>query len=99
MVVREERGDGAGEHPSYEDAIAELEALVEALQRDEVAVDELEVRVARGAELVELCRSRLARAELAVEEVADALLANDRPRSEAAAPDADPPTAGENVPF
>jgi exodeoxyribonuclease VII small subunit len=70
-----EATDGRGEEPvlGYEEAIAELEAIVTDLQNDEVGVDELADRVARGARLVELCRDRLRRAELAVEEVVDAL--------------------------
>jgi len=67
--------DGQGEELTlgYEQAIAELEAIVTDLQNDEVGVDELAERVARGARLVELCRDRLRRAELAVDEVVDAL--------------------------
>jgi exodeoxyribonuclease VII small subunit len=70
-----EATDGRGEEPvlGYEEAIAELEAIVTDLQNDEVGVDELADRVARGARLVELCRDRLRRAELAVDEVVDAL--------------------------
>lgn len=66
----------------YEAAIAELEAIVTDLQRDEVGVDELAARVARGAALVEVCRDRLRRAELAVEEVVAAL----RPEEASGAP-------------
>lgn len=62
-----------GTEPSYEAAIAELERIVTDLQNDEVGVDELAARVARGARLVELCRERLQRAELAVDEVVEAL--------------------------
>jgi exodeoxyribonuclease VII small subunit len=67
--------DGHGEEPvlGYEEAITELEEIVTDLQNDEVGVDELADRVARGARLVELCRDRLRRAELAVDEVVDAL--------------------------
>lgn len=70
-----ETSDGRDEELAlgYEQAIAELEAIVTDLQNDEVGVDELAERVARGARLVELCRDRLRRAELAVEEVVDAL--------------------------
>lgn len=99
MVASERAGDGAAQQPTYEQAIAELEALVEALQRDEVAVDDLEVRVARGAELVELCRARLARAELAVEEVAGSLLATERGDGPAEPPRDEAPATGEDVPF
>ncbi|MFO7777391.1 MAG: exodeoxyribonuclease VII small subunit [Nitriliruptoraceae bacterium] len=70
-----EATDGHGEDAAlgYEEAIAELELIVTDLQNDEVGVDELADRVARGARLVELCRDRLRRAELAVDEVVDAL--------------------------
>ncbi|MFO7960940.1 MAG: exodeoxyribonuclease VII small subunit [Nitriliruptoraceae bacterium] len=70
-----EATDGRGEEVAlgYEEAIAELETIVTDLQNDEVGVDELADRVARGARLVELCRDRLRRAELAVDEVVDAL--------------------------
>jgi exodeoxyribonuclease VII small subunit len=66
-------GTGTGTEPSYEAAITELERIVTDLQNDEVGVDELAAKVARGARLVELCRERLRRAELAVDEVVDAL--------------------------
>lgn len=66
-------GTEAGSEPSYEAAIAELERIVTDLQNDEVGVDELAARVARGARLAELCRERLRRAELAVDEVVEAL--------------------------
>jgi len=70
-----EATNGRGEQRAlgYEEAIAELEAIVTDLQNDEVGVDELADRVARGARLVELCRDRLRRAELAVDEVVEAL--------------------------
>lgn len=70
-----EATDGPRQEPvlGYEEAIAELETIVTDLQNDEVGVDELADRVARGARLVELCRGRLRRAELAVDEVVDAL--------------------------
>ncbi len=65
----------ADEDLTYEAAVTELEAIVTALQRDDVGVDELGVKVARGAALVEICRQRLATAELAVEEVVTSLRA------------------------
>jgi exodeoxyribonuclease VII small subunit len=67
------------EELSYEAAVTELEAIVTALQRDDVGVDELAAKVARGAVLVEVCRARLHAAEVAVEEVVDALRATEHP--------------------
>jgi exodeoxyribonuclease VII small subunit len=94
-----EATDGRGEDLAlgYEEAIAELEAIVTDLQNDEVGVDELADRVARGARLVELCRDRLRRAELAVDEVVDALrtAGEQDPARDAAPPAADHPIADE----
>jgi exodeoxyribonuclease VII small subunit len=75
-----EQQDDAAQRPpdeelTYEAAVSELEAIVAALQRDDVGVDELGVKVARGAALVAICRERLATAELAVEEVVASLRA------------------------
>ena len=63
--------------PGYELAVAELDRIVAALQRDDVGVDELAEQVARGAWLVEVCRARLHRAELAVSDVVEALRAQE----------------------
>ncbi|MFP4234996.1 MAG: exodeoxyribonuclease VII small subunit [Nitriliruptoraceae bacterium] len=70
-------GNDVDDDLTYEAAVTELEAIVTALQRDDVSVDELAERVARGATLVEVCRARLHAAELAVEEVVAALRASD----------------------
>lgn len=71
-------GDPAStEELTYEAAVSELEAIVTALQRDDIGVDELAAKVARGAALVEVCRARLRTAELAVEEVVAALRSED----------------------
>lgn len=63
----------SAEELTYEAAVSELEGIVTALQRDDVGVDELAAKVARGAALVEVCRNRLRAAELAVEEVVASL--------------------------
>jgi exodeoxyribonuclease VII small subunit len=44
---------------SYEDALAELEALVIAMERGEMPLDRLLDSYRRGAELLAVCRSRL----------------------------------------
>lgn len=93
--------DGHGEELTlgYEQAIAELEAIVTDLQNDEVGVDELAERVARGARLVELCRDRLRRAELAVDEVVDALrTAGEQEATPDPAPEAEDHPVAEELP-
>lgn len=58
---------------SYEAAMAELTSIVDALERDNVSVDELDARVRRARELVMFCRERLDATALAVRDVVDEL--------------------------
>ena len=97
--MTEHTTDDAAEELGYEAAIVELERIVSDLQNDEVGVDELATRGARGATLVEVCRDKLRRAELAVEEVVDALQAAEE---DGPAPVADEEPAaerGDELPF
>ena len=55
--------------PSYAGMLQELETILAELERDDVDVDVLAARVARAAELVEACRSRVDRARMEVERV------------------------------
>ena len=57
----------------YAEAIAELEEILETLDRDDVDVDQLSEHVQRAAELIELCRERISSAKLRIEEVVGAL--------------------------
>jgi exodeoxyribonuclease VII small subunit len=53
----------------YAEALAELEAILDELDGDEVDVDVLGSRVRRAAELLRLCRDRIASARFDVEQV------------------------------
>ncbi|HZA78896.1 MAG TPA: exodeoxyribonuclease VII small subunit [Acidimicrobiales bacterium] len=53
----------------YAEALAELEGILEELDGDEVDVDVLGSRVRRAAELLRLCRNRIASARFDVEQV------------------------------
>ena len=53
----------------YEDAVIELEEILEALSDDDINVDELAERVKRATELVKVCRDRIAAARLEVKEI------------------------------
>jgi exodeoxyribonuclease VII small subunit len=46
--------------------MAELETILAELERDDVDIDRLAERVARAAELIELCRTRIESARLDV---------------------------------
>jgi len=61
--------DGDLEAPSFAAAMEELERIVTELESDALDVDHLAARVARAAELVELCRERIDGARFAVEEI------------------------------
>lgn len=54
---------------SYEDAVTELEEILDALSDDDINVDELAERVKRATELVKVCRERIAAARLEVKEI------------------------------
>jgi len=54
---------------SYADAVAELEAIAVELEQPDVDVDVLADRVARAAQLITLCRDRIASTRLDVERV------------------------------
>lgn len=55
--------------PSFEDAFARLEALVEAMEGGDVPLAELVAKYEEGSKLLELCQSRLREAELRVEQL------------------------------
>lgn len=51
---------------TYESAYAELQQIVQALQREAVGIDELAEKIARAQELIRFCRDRLRMTEEAV---------------------------------
>jgi exodeoxyribonuclease VII small subunit len=54
---------------SFAAAMAELEEILDEIEADDVDVDLLTRRVARAAELIKLCRSRIADTRVEVERV------------------------------
>lgn len=54
---------------TYADAVAELEAILEGLEGDELDVDRLTAQVARAAELIGECRDRIAKTRFEVERI------------------------------
>ncbi len=53
----------------YADALAELDAILRELEGSDVDVDRLADRVARAADLIQLCRDRISHARLRIDEV------------------------------
>lgn len=54
---------------SYADALAELEAIVVGLDGGAIDVDAVATKVARAAELITICRERIAATRLDVERI------------------------------
>lgn len=60
--------------PRYEDALAELERLVQQMEDGQMPLDQLLDSYRRGAELLTLCRSRLTAVEEQVKVLEDGQL-------------------------
>ncbi len=57
------------EPTGYAEALSELESILDELESDDVDVDVLAEHVKRASELIELCRDRIGKAKLRIEEV------------------------------
>jgi exodeoxyribonuclease VII small subunit len=55
--------------PTYKQATQELEAILKAIENDDVDVDELTQKVQRSSELIKLCKQKLRSAEDAISQV------------------------------
>ena len=53
----------------YEQAVTELEEILDALSDDDIDVDHLAEQVKRATELVKICRDSIAAARLEVKEI------------------------------
>ena len=60
--------------PRYEDALAELERLVSAMEGSQLPLDALLDNYRRGAQLLDLCRARLQAVEQQVQVLEDGQL-------------------------
>lgn len=60
--------------PSYEQALAELDLLVRAMEEGQMPLDKLLESYRRGAELLQLCKSRLDAVEAQVQLLEDGQL-------------------------
>jgi exodeoxyribonuclease VII small subunit len=56
-------------NPGYADALTELDSILRELESSDVDVDRLAERVARAAELINLCRDRISAARIRIDEV------------------------------
>lgn len=54
-------------------AIEELEAILQRVDQDETDIDRLATELERATELLELCRSKIRKAELEVDQIVEKL--------------------------
>jgi len=53
---------------TYEQALAELETIVQQLQQQAISIDDLEQKSKRAADLVAFCQEKLRKVELALDD-------------------------------
>ncbi|MBZ4677256.1 MAG: xseB [Anaerophaga sp.] len=56
-------------NPTYSEAVAEIEEILQRMENEELDVDELSEKVKRVSELVRFCRNKLKNTEEEVEKV------------------------------
>ena len=56
---------------TYQQAIDELEAIVNEIENEEISVDELSDKVKRASQLIKLCKTKLTNTEQEVSKVLD----------------------------
>jgi len=56
---------------SYENAINELESILEKMENDELIIDELSKEIKRASELIKFCKTQLKSTELDIKNVLD----------------------------
>lgn len=66
----EENGTPDAEEPSFGEAMERIEGILDSIEGDEIDIDQLASRLDQAATLLELCRTKIRRAESDVDEVA-----------------------------
>jgi exodeoxyribonuclease VII small subunit len=61
------------ETPSFRDAMEELEGILERIEGEEVDIDRLAEELRRAAQLLDLCRCKIRRAEVEVTQIVQSL--------------------------
>ena len=82
---------------SFGDAMAELEAILERIEGEEVDVDRLAQELRRAAELLDVCRGKIRRAEVEVTQIVQRL--DGEGEEGEAAEEGEDEEDGEDVPF
>ena len=73
--------------PTYGEAAAELESILDRIEEGEIDVDELASQVERAALLIQVCRDKLTATEVKVKKVVQEMLGAPEPATDEAADD------------
>lgn len=61
------------QNQTYQASIEELQEIIKAIEDEKITVDELEIKVKRGAELIKFCKEKLTNTEKAVDNILEDL--------------------------
>jgi len=64
---------GTPQAPSFREAMEELEAILGRIEGEEIDVDRLAEELRRAAQLLEVCRAKIRRAEIEVTQIVQGL--------------------------
>ncbi|MGD2114513.1 MAG: exodeoxyribonuclease VII small subunit [Acidobacteriota bacterium] len=68
--MSEKRGKGdKGDEIKFGEALEELEAILRRIEKEEIDIDSLSEELQRAAELLELCRGKIKKAEVEVTQI------------------------------
>ncbi len=74
MTEPREAGPAAGEPPlSFRAAMDELEGILERIEGEEIDIDRLAEELRRAAQLLDLCRGKIRKAEVEVTQIVQTL--------------------------
>jgi len=62
-----------GHEPKFGEAVSELEEILQRIESEEIDIDELAAELKKAAHLLELCRSKIRKAEVEVTQIVQSL--------------------------
>lgn len=69
---------GAPSTPNFEAAVAEIESIIERIERGEIGLEQSVAEFERGSRLLKACRDRLAQAEQRVKDLTEQMRAESK---------------------
>ena len=59
------------QEPKYEEAVRQLEAIVEKLENNELDIDELSTELKKAQQLIQLCKDKLTKTDAEINKILD----------------------------